>query len=79
MTVLMSEEIFEHETEQTMSRETAAKRLREIADQLEKHNEVSVVSHGRDVTVRVADQVTFEYEVEVESADRNEIEITISW
>lgn len=75
----MSEEIFEHESEQTMSREAAAKRLREIADQLEKHNEISLLEHGRDVTVRVADQVTFEYEVEVESADKNEIEISISW
>ena len=35
-----------------MSREAAAKRLREIADQLEKHNEISLLAHGRDVTVR---------------------------
>lgn len=75
----MSEEIFEHETEHTMSREDAADRLRAIADELEKHNQVSFVHSGRDVTVKVADRVQFEYEVEVESADKNEIEITISW
>ena len=74
----MSEEILEHETEHTMSREDAAKRLRAIADELERHNQVSFVQSGHDVTVKVADRVTFEYEVEVESDD-NEIEITISW
>lgn len=74
----MSDELFEHETEQRITREEAAKRLREIADSLERHNQVQVVQNGIDVTVAVADRVSFEYEVEVED-DESEIEISISW
>ena len=74
----MSNELFEHETEQRITREEAAKRLRAIADSLERHNQVQVVQHGRDVTIAVADEVDFEFEVEIEG-DESEIEISISW
>ncbi|GAA1706970.1 amphi-Trp domain-containing protein [Propioniferax innocua] len=75
----MGEELYEHETETMMTREQAAARLRALADQLERHNEVRVNHGDREVSVRVADQVGFEFEVEVEPGGKNEIEVTISW
>ena len=54
-------ELFEHEEELRMTREQAAGRLRELADQLERHNEVKVSRDGLQVTVKVPDEVTFEY------------------
>lgn len=75
----MGEELYEHETETTMTREQAAAKLRELADQLERHNEVRVNHGDREVSVRVADQVAYEFEVEVDPSKKNEIEVTISW
>ncbi len=69
--------LIKHETSGQMSREQAAERLREIADQLSRHNEVSFVSHGKKVTVDVPDQVSLEVEIEVGKS--SEIEIEISW
>lgn len=71
-------ELFEYETEETIEREEAARRLRELADQLERHNEVKISLDGLPVTVKVPKQVTYELEVEVEDGE-SEIEITISW
>lgn len=73
----MADELFEHETEQTMTREQAAQRLREIADQLSRHNEVRVDFEGRPVVAQVPDRV--EIEVELELGDESELEISISW
>ena len=69
--------MIEHESEQTMSREAAADKLREIADQLSRHNEISF-DDGLKTTVKVPGEVTFSLEVEV-GEDGNEIEIEISW
>lgn len=71
--------LIEHETRARMTREQAAEKLREIADELSRHNEISFVSNGKTVRVDVADQVTLEVEVEVEVGDTSEIEIEISW
>ena len=73
----MGDELMELGHEETLSREAAAARLRELADQLARHNQVEVVRGGLRYTVRVPDQVTFKMEVEV-GAD-NEIEVEISW
>lgn len=73
----MADELFEHETERTMTREQAAQRLREIADQLSRHNEVRVDFEGRPVVAQVPDRV--ELEVELELGDESELEISISW
>ncbi|MBN6777711.1 amphi-Trp domain-containing protein [Pseudoclavibacter alba] len=73
----MADELFEHETEQTMTREQAAQRLREIADQLSRHNEVRVDFEGRPVVAQVPDRV--ELEVELELGDESELEMSISW
>ena len=73
-----NEDLFEHEDEKSMTREQAAARLRDLADQLERHNEVKVVGDGAPVTVKVPAEVSFELEVEID-ADGSEIEVTISW
>ncbi|MFP5577143.1 MAG: amphi-Trp domain-containing protein [Acidimicrobiia bacterium] len=70
--------MIEHESEQTLSREAAAERLRDIADQLSRHNEIAVDLDGLKTTVKVPNEVTFSLEVEV-GDDGNEIEIEISW
>lgn len=75
----MGKEIFEHEVEQSLTREQAAGKLRELADSLERHNQIRVVEQGRDVTVAVGDAVDYELEVEIEPGKKSEIEITISW
>ncbi|MCK6095545.1 amphi-Trp domain-containing protein [Micrococcus sp. 2A] len=72
-------ELFENEQKQSMTREQAAARLREIADQLSRQNEVRVVQGGRDVVVAVPDRVELEVEVEVEQGGTSELEISLSW
>lgn len=75
----MGKDLFENEQKQTMTREQAAARLRELADQLADQNEVRVEHGGRDVVVTVADQVGLEVELEVEQGGQSELEITLSW
>lgn len=75
----MSDELFEHETETTITREQAAAKLRALADTLEKQNSIRVVQGGHDVTVRVGDTVDYELEVEIEPGGKSEIEVTLSW
>lgn len=71
-------ELFEYESEEKVEREEAARRLRELADQLERHNEVKVSVDGLPITVKVPKEVTYELEVEVEDGEY-EIEVSISW
>jgi amphi-Trp domain-containing protein len=68
----------EHSMQERIGREAAAERLRELADQLARHNEVSFLRDGRRVTVQVPDEIDFELEIEVGS-EGNEIEVEISW
>ena len=74
----MADDLIEHENEETLSREAAAARLREIADQLSRHNEIAVDLNGLKTKVKVPDEVTFSLEVEV-GDEGSEIEIEISW
>lgn len=69
--------LIEHTTSETMSREAAAQRLRQLADELARQNEVSFVRDGRQFTVAVPDEVTFKLEVEV--GEENEIELELTW
>lgn len=69
--------LIEHTTSERMSREAAAARLRELADQLARHNEVSFLRDGREITVAVPDQVEFTFEVEL--GEENELEVEITW
>ena len=73
----MSDELLEVTEKETMSREAAAARLRELADQLSRHNQVEFVREGIRYTAKVPSQV--ELTVEIELGDENEIEIEIGW
>lgn len=70
-------ELMEHEKKERLSREQAAQRLRDLADQLARHNEVSFVREGKTLSVKVPDQVELKLEVEV--GEESEIEIELSW
>ena len=73
-------DLYENEQKQSMTREQAAARLRELADQLARQNEVRVAEAGRDVVVTVPDRVHLEVEVEVgQGQGDSELEITLSW
>lgn len=74
--------LFEIESEITMSREQAAELLRELADSLARHNEISFKREGLQYRLKVADHVEVEVEIEVASGDddgENSIEIELSW
>jgi len=73
----MGDELFELSRSARMRREEAAERLRQIADQLSRHNQIEVVQEGRRYSIRVPDEV--ELDVDVEVGDHSEIEIEISW
>jgi amphi-Trp domain-containing protein len=73
----MSDELLEITEKQTLSREAAAARLRDLADQLARHNRVEFVREGLRYSVRVPDEV--EMKIEIEIGDTSEIEFEISW
>ncbi|MEN9505754.1 MAG: hypothetical protein RI958_1680 [Actinomycetota bacterium] len=73
----MSDELMEITERQTMSREAAAARLRDLADQLARHNQVEFVREGIRYSVRVPDEV--ELKIEIEIGGESEIEFEISW
>lgn len=70
--------MIEHTSEERIGREAAADRLRELADQLARHNEVAFLRGGVRYSVKVPDEVTFNFEVEA-GDDGSEIEVEISW
>ena len=67
----------ELDTTQTMSREAAADKLRELADALSRHNSVELDRDGRRITVSIPDEVNLK--VEVELGEENELEIELTW
>ncbi len=69
---------FEHATEERMRREAAAERLRALADDLARQNEISFVRDGKRFTVAVPDEVTFEFEIEM-GDEGTELEIELRW
>ena len=69
--------LMEHSSEERMRREEAAQRLRDLADELSRQNEVSFLRDGVRFTVPVPDEVTLAFEVEV--GEENEIEVEIRW
>ena len=73
----MSDELIEVEERQTLSREAAAARLRQLADQLARHNQIEFVREGVRYTVRVPDEVNLKIEVEI--GDESEIEFELTW
>jgi amphi-Trp domain-containing protein len=73
----VAEELLEVTEKQTLRREDAAARLRDLADQLARHNQVAFVRDGVRYTVAVPDQV--DLKVEVELGESNEIEVELTW
>ena len=73
----MGDEQYEHETKQTMTREEAAARLHQLADDLARHNQVRIDHGDREVVVSVPDEVQLKFEVEAGS--KSELEVSISW
>ena len=71
-------ELIEHATKERLGREAAAERLRRLADQLSRHNEVAFSRDGLRYTVDVPDEVEFSLEVEI-GDDGSEIEVEIEW
>ncbi|HWL43514.1 MAG TPA: amphi-Trp domain-containing protein [Ilumatobacter sp.] len=73
----MDDELLELEEERLLRREDAAAKLRDLADQLSRHNQVEFVRAGTRYSVRVPDEVQFKFEVEI--GESTEIEVEISW
>ncbi len=71
-------DLMEISRKQKMGREAAAALLRELADSLARHNALDLMEEGRKVHVKVPDEVTVEFELEIES-DGSSLEIEISW
>lgn len=73
----MADELLEVTESRRMRREEAAARLRELADQLARRNQVEFTRDGRRYTAKVPDEV--ELTVEIELGEKNEIEVEITW
>lgn len=74
----MGDELLLEVTEKAkMSREAAAARLRALADQLARHNEVAFVRGGVRYSAKVPSEV--ELTVEIELGEESEIEIELNW
>ena len=71
-------DLMEVSVERKMGREEAAELLHKLADSLARHNAVDFMQDGLKVNIRVPDEVTVEFEVEIES-DESSIEVEISW
>jgi amphi-Trp domain-containing protein len=61
-----------------LRREEAAARLRDLADQLSRHNQVAFSLEGVRYTVPVPDDVEYSLEIEIDE-EGGEIEVEISW
>jgi len=73
----MSDELIEITTENVMSREQAAARLRQLADQIGRHNQIEFVREGVRYSAEIPDEVTLKLEIEL--GEESEIEIELSW
>lgn len=73
----MADELLEITEKQKMSREDAAARLRALADQISRHNQVEFTRNGMAFTAKIPAQV--ELSVEIEIGEESEIEIELNW
>lgn len=71
-------DIFEVEQKETVTRAEVARRLRVLADMLDRHNDLEFDRGGMHFTVAVPDEVRLKVELEVES-DERELEIELTW
>lgn len=70
--------ILEIEQKETVGREEVAKRLRVLADMLERNNDLEFKRGDVQFTVQVPDEVQLKVELEVET-DERELEIELTW
>jgi amphi-Trp domain-containing protein len=73
----VGDELLEVTETQTLSREAAAAKLRDIADQLSRHNAIEFLRGGVKYTAKVPNEV--ELSVEIELGEESEIEVEIRW
>ena len=73
----MGGELIEVTDKQTVSREVAAARLRELADQLARHNEIEFVRDGIRYSAQVPNEVQLKLEIEI--GEESEIEFELNW
>ena len=71
-------DIFEVEQKERLRREEVAARLRNLADMLERHNDIEFERGSMRFTVHVPDELDLKLELEVES-DKRELEIELTW
>lgn len=71
-------DLIEISEKHNMTREAAAKLLHQIADSLERHNDLEFAHDGIKLTINVPDRVEVEVEMEVETGESS-LEIEISW
>lgn len=70
--------LLEFEREERLKREVAAERLRALADEISRNNEIEIEREGLRYTVKIPAEITFGFEVEV-GDDGSEIEIELKW
>lgn len=73
----MGDELLEVTEKAIVTREAAAARLRALADQLARHNQVEFVREGVRYSAKVPGEV--QLSVEIELGDESEIEIELTW
>jgi amphi-Trp domain-containing protein len=73
----MSDDLIEVAEKHTLRREEAAARLRRLADELARHNQLEFVRDGVRYSVIVPDDVALKVEIEI--GEENEIEFELTW
>ena len=71
-------EFVEIKQKERVRREQAADRLRELADQLSRHNDIEFARDGISFKVHVPDEVELKVEFEF-GDDGSEVEIELTW
>jgi amphi-Trp domain-containing protein len=71
-------DLMEITEKERLTREEAAARLHALADALARHNEVEFERGGLRFKVRVADEVDFKLEIEIDD-DKRELEVELKW
>jgi len=70
--------LIKQETKEHLRREEVAQCLRDVADELARHNELPFVRDGVHYTVAVPDDLVYELEIEVKET-KSEIKIKLKW
>ena len=71
-------DLVEIKQKERLRREEAAMRLRDLADQLARHNDLEFERDGISFKVHVPDEVQLKVEFEVED-DGSELEVELTW